>query len=124
MLIMLTDASNRPIFAQEALPVMSRSGSGDRRCQAVVAAQAATVALEALTVKAVVTGSLARGKFGPHSDIDLLVTACPRHLKYAIEGIVEDALGGLPFDLVYVDELPEWKLARFAEGAVHASQLR
>lgn len=95
-----------------------------RRVQAISAAQAATEALAALNVCAVVTGSLARGNFGPHSDIDLLVTACPRHLKYAIEGVVEDALVGLPFDVVYLDELPQWKLARFTEGAVHASELR
>jgi len=77
-----------------------------------------------MDVGAVVTGSLARGSFGPHSDIDLLVTSCPRHLKYAIEGIVEDILGGMSFDLIYLDELPPWKTARFADGAVHASELR
>ncbi len=95
-----------------------------RRVKAVIAAQAATSALAILGVQAVVTGSLARGMFGPYSDIDILVTECPRHLKYAIEGIVEDHLGGIPFDLVYLDEVPQWKLARFTEGAVHASQLR
>ena len=75
-------------------------------------------------VRVVVTGSLARGTFGIHSDIDLLVTSCPRRLKYAIEGTIEDALGGLPFDVVYIDELPPWKLVRFTEGAVDASELR
>ena len=95
-----------------------------RRVRAVAAAQAATAALAGLGVRAVVTGSLARGRFGPHSDVDLLVTACPRHLKYAIEGIVEDALAGMPFDVIYLDELPCWRLARFTEGAIHASELR
>lgn len=96
----------------------------EHRVRAVAAAQAATAALAALDVRAVVTGSLARGRFGPHSDVDLLVTACPRHLKYAIEGIVEDALAGIPFDVIYLDELPCWRLARFTEGAIHASELR
>lgn len=95
-----------------------------RRVRAVAAAQAATASLAALSVHAVVTGSLARGTFGHHSDIDLLVTTCPRHLKYAIEGVVEDALAGMPFDVVYADELPQWKLVRFKEGSVHASRLR
>ena len=95
-----------------------------RRLKALAGALAATEALAALGVRLIVTGSLARGSFGSHSDVDLLVTECPRRLKYAIEGIVEDELGGLPFDVVYLDELPQWKLASFTEQAVHASQLR
>ena len=96
----------------------------ERRLKAVAGAIAATEALALLDVRAVVTGSLARGKFGPYSDIDLLVIECPRHLKYAIEGIVEDELSGMPFDVVYLDEVPQWKLASVTAGAVHASQLR
>ena len=94
-----------------------------RRAQAVRGAQDASSALREMGVNVLVTGSLARGEFGPHSDVDFLVTACPRHLKYAIEGIVEDALGGLPFDVVYQDEVPAWKLGRFLKGAVDASEL-
>ncbi len=73
---------------------------------------------------AFITGSLAREKFGPHSDVDFLITSCPRHLKYAIEGVVEDAMGGLPIDVIYLDELPAWKAARFLKGAITASELR
>jgi predicted nucleotidyltransferase len=94
------------------------------RNQAVAAAKAATAALAEIGVDAVVTGSLARGKFGMYSDIDLLVTSCPRRLKYAIESIVEDILNFIPFDVIYVDELPPWKVARFTEGAIDASKLR
>jgi predicted nucleotidyltransferase len=96
----------------------------DYRRLAVAGAQAAIAALAELGVRAVVTGSLARGRFGMHSDVDLLVTFCPRHLKYAIEGSVEDALHGMPFDVVYLDELPSWKAVRFTEGAIDASELR
>jgi hypothetical protein len=67
---------------------------------------------------------LASGRFGPRSDIDLLITQCPRHLKYAIEGTIEELLQGLPFDVVYLDEIPEHKLDRFVRGAVDARQLR
>lgn len=95
-----------------------------RRLKAVAGALAATEALAVLGVQVIVTGSLARGTFKNHSDVDLLVTECPRHLKYAIEGIVEDELAGMPFDVVYLDELPEWKLASFTGEAIHASQLR
>ena len=95
-----------------------------RKVKAMAGALAATQALAALGVQVIVTGSLARGRFGRHSDVDLLVTECPRHLKYAIEGVVEDELAGIPFDVVYLDELPQWKIASFTGEAVHASQLR
>ncbi len=95
----------------------------DRRARAVAAARSAVEALSRVGVTALVTGSLARGNFGSHSVIDLLVTACPRHLKYAIEGVVEDALGNLPFDVIYQDELSAWRMAAFAAGAVDARDL-
>jgi predicted nucleotidyltransferase len=96
----------------------------DYRERAVIGARAAIVALEKLGVSAVVTGSLARGKFKAYSDVDILVTSCPRRLKYAIEGIVEDSLAGVPFDVIYLDELPAWKVGKFTEGALDASELR
>lgn len=96
----------------------------ERRLKAIAGAVAATDVLAGLGVRVIVTGSLARDKFGMHSDVDLLVTECPRYLKYAIEGIVEDQLDGLPFDVVYLDEVPSWKLASFTKEAVHASVLR
>ena len=97
--------------------------AGERRRRAVAGAKAAVAALAELGVSALVTGSLARGGFGAHSDVDLLVTACPRALKYAIEGVVENCLGGMTFDVVYLDELPGWKAARFTAGAVDVSSL-
>ena len=53
-----------------------------------------------------VFGSLARGHFALHSDVDLLVTYCPEGLHYRIESAVEDVMGGLPFHVCYLDELP------------------
>jgi predicted nucleotidyltransferase len=94
------------------------------RQTAIGSARSATQALAACGVTAMVIGSLAKGHFGPGSDIDFLITACPRHLKYAIEGIVEDALAGIPFDVVYLEEIPGWKVARFTEAAIDASDLR
>ena len=96
---------------------------GDRRERAISGSRDAVSALAALGVTAVITGSLARNRFGLYSDADFLVTSCPRHLKYTFEGMVEDALGGLPFDVIYLDEIPEWKVARFTEGAVDAADL-
>jgi predicted nucleotidyltransferase len=92
--------------------------------RAVAAARSAADALSVLGVAVLVTGSLARGRFGPHSDIDFLVTSCPRDRKYAIEGIIEDRLDGFRFDVVYLDEIPAWKVPRFTNGAVDARDLR
>ena len=97
---------------------------GERRRTAIRGAQAAVAELARLDVHALVTGSLARGGFDAGSDVDLLVTECPRHLKYAIEAKVEDAVGGLRFDVVYLDELSPLKAARFTAGACDAAELR
>jgi predicted nucleotidyltransferase len=96
----------------------------ERRARAVAGARKALVALEEHGVLALVTGSLATGDFGPDSDVDLLVTQCPRHLKYAIEGIVEDCLAGIPFDVIYLDDIPAWRMERFTTRAVDAQSLR
>jgi predicted nucleotidyltransferase len=96
----------------------------DRRSRAIEGAKSAVASLAKLGVTAVVTGSLARGDFGHFSDVDLLVTQCPRSLKYAIEGIVEDALGAIPFDVLYLDELPDRMARRVLEAAVDAPSLR
>lgn len=94
------------------------------RARAIDGARRAAVELEKLGVEVVVTGSLARGTFGPTSDVDFVVLACPRALKYAIEHIVEDELAGISFDVVYYDEIPRWKRGRFMEGACRAPDLQ
>jgi predicted nucleotidyltransferase len=109
---------------QRCANLMTDEAPTDIRSLAIDAARNATAALDALGVTVLVIGSLTRGQFGVHSDIDFLVTRCPRNLKYAIEGVVEDALGGLRFDVVYLDELPAWKAANFIEGAIPAADLR
>jgi predicted nucleotidyltransferase len=94
------------------------------RAKAIDGARRAAAALALRGVRVVVTGSLARGGFDRGSDVDFVVLECPDRLRYAIEGIVEDALDGIPFDVVYQDEIPPGKLSRFLEGAVSASELR
>lgn len=95
-----------------------------RRQLAVSGARSAVAKLKAMGVETSVFGSLASGGFSQHSDIDLLVTKCPQHLKYAIEGIVEDSLEGFRFDVVYLDEIPVSKRNRFLKEAMDAIQLR
>ena len=96
----------------------------DRRARAVAGAKAAAAALRSRGVETLIVGSLAKGGFGPWSDVDILVTACPRALRYAIEGHVEDCLGDIPGDVLYLDEVPAWKRPEVVAGAIDAAQLR
>jgi predicted nucleotidyltransferase len=98
--------------------------AAERRRLAVLRVKDVCAALSRMGVSTRVIGSLATGRFGPSSDVDLLVTDCPRHLKYAIEGLVEERLGGLPFDVVYLDEVPPRKRDRIEREAVDARNLR
>jgi len=98
-------------------------GLDDYRAKAIAGAKRAAAELEPRGLEVIVTGSLARGDFGIGSDVDFVVIGCPRHLKYAIEGIVEDALGGIPFDVIYKEEIPLSRLPRFVDGAVRALDL-
>jgi len=61
-------------------------------------------ALRAMGVRAKVFGSLAEGPFRLHSDADFLVLRCPHEKKYTLEGVVEELMGDIPFDVVYQDE--------------------
>jgi hypothetical protein len=98
--------------------------AGDRKRLAISCAQDACAALLKMGVTARVIGSLATGRFGLHSDVDFLIIDCPHDLKYSIEGTVEDCLAGLSFDVIYLDEIPAYKLERFTRAAVDAGHLR
>jgi predicted nucleotidyltransferase len=94
-----------------------------RLSRAIERARLAIEDLRLLGVHAKLVGSLARGSFNERSDVDFLVVSCPAHLKYAIEGSVEDRMADIPFDVIYLDEIPTSKLERFTRGAVDASCL-
>jgi predicted nucleotidyltransferase len=100
-----------------------QSGSLSREQAAFSRAAAVLMALEERGVDAVVTGSLAARKFGPGSDVDFLVRACPKHLRYALEADVEDIMLDIPFDLVYRDELPVRILVRMEESVLELADL-
>jgi predicted nucleotidyltransferase len=73
--------------------------------------------LRGLGVEARIAGSLARGTFKLHSDVDFLILACPPELKYRIEAEVEDLMQGLPFDCLYLDEVrPAFRARLLAEA--------
>lgn len=94
-----------------------------RRAIAVEKARHVLIALAAVGVDARIIGSLAKGGFDVTSDIDVLVIECPQGLKYRIEHLIEDILEGLPFDVIYVDEIPPHRIVQFMEGAVDARHL-
>jgi predicted nucleotidyltransferase len=75
-------------------------------------------------VEARLIGSLARGDFLLHSDVDLLVLRCPAELRHGIEELVEETLEGLPFDVVYLDELAPARRAVLERESLRASDLR
>jgi predicted nucleotidyltransferase len=98
-----------------------------RRERERVARTAAAAALRRLRergVQAGVFGSLAAGRFGLHSDIDILVLDCPPALRYRIETDVEACMQGLRFDLAYVDEMREPWRSRALAGLRHEPDLR
>ena len=95
-----------------------------RRQRAISGTCLALDDLRRLGVEAAIIGSLSKGTFGPCSDVDILIVKCPASLKYAIESIVEDRLGDIPFDVIYLDEIPPHKIAGFTEGAVSASRIQ
>ncbi len=57
-------------------------------------------------VEASVVGSLGTDRFDASSDVDFLVSSCPKHLKYRLEARVEDLMGDFKFDVIYADETP------------------
>lgn len=92
--------------------------AADRRRLAAAAWFRVVPMLRGLGVEARLVGSLARGDFGPTSDVDILVTACPPDRRYAIEARVEDLLGALPFHVIYLDEVasPAFRVKLLAEA--------
>lgn len=88
----------------------------DRKQRAIFLVKTLVDTLSRMGVTTKVIGSLPTDRFNIHSDIDLLITECPRSLKYRIEGIVEDALVDFKFNVVYLDEIPPHRLHRFTDG--------
>jgi predicted nucleotidyltransferase len=81
-----------------------------RERTALAAAAAVLRRLRGRGVRVGVFGSLAKGRFGLHSDVDFLVLDCPPALRYRIETDVEACMQGIPFDVAYADEMREpWR---------------
>jgi len=105
--------------AANGYPTLDALRESRRSARALTARAAAVAALRRLRgrgVRAAVFGSLAKGRFDLHSDVDFLVLECPPALRYRIEADVEDCMRGIPFDVAYADEMREpWRSRALAE---------
>jgi predicted nucleotidyltransferase len=96
----------------------------DRRLAlASTRALAALAALEKAGLSAWVVGSLARGTFAIHSDVDFLVDCAPEAESGAFR-ILEREMRGFPFSFIPSHDLDETTRAAMMKDAVGASAIR
>ncbi|HXY58180.1 MAG TPA: nucleotidyltransferase domain-containing protein [Methylocystis sp.] len=84
-------------------------------------------ALAAEGVDAAVIGSLAKGTFRAHSDIDILVRSpVDPALRLKVERIAANALrdAGIPYDLIYASDLTPAQLEEFENDLVETRDIR
>lgn len=80
--------------------------------------------LEKAGVQAGIVGSLARGTFKAHSDVDFLILELAGTSASEVIAIIEPAMGGLPFDVIFRETVAAADLPELLEEAVYASDLR
>ena len=69
-------------------------------------------------------GSLITGNFQEHSDIDIGVLGLPPEHIYKVESKIEEILGGMRFDLVYMENAPAYLVEKIREkGKRYAGDL-
>lgn len=95
-----------------------------RRREAARLALDALNALERAGVRAVVVGSLARGRFFGHSDVDLFVDDRGALAPEVVIAIVERAMGDFPFDVIFGDRVPAADRRFILERTLDAADLR
>jgi len=100
--------------------VRSEAAVESRRNIAEAKAEAALHALESLGLKAWVIGSLAKGRFCLHSDVDFVVD-CDKACEYDAFIAIEKAMGDFPFDMVPFRRLRDDAIPYMMEGAINAS---
>jgi len=84
------------------------------------AALGALARLAAAGVEAGIVGSLARGQFLGHSDIDILILDAAGLDDGAIIGLIEPEMRGLPFDVVFLERVREPERSWLLEELVRA----
>lgn len=92
-----------------------------RRARALALAQATLRLLAARGMRARVVGSLAKGGFRADSDVDFLIEGRGRVPPRDVIGIIESAMKGFPFDVIFSDRADPKLLALIREEARHGS---
>jgi len=98
-------------------PLLDRQATR-RRHQALERARRVLSRFRNLGIEGYVVGSLASGRFMAHSDIDFLVTHCPRDIdRLLLEAEVEQLCGDMPYHLIFLDEIQDlyWRRKLLAE---------
>ena len=98
-------------------PLLDRQAIRRRR-QALECARRVLSRFREHGVEGHVVGSLATGRFMAHSDIDFLVTRCPRNIdRLSLEAEVEQLCGAMPYPVIFLDEVrdPYWRRKLLAE---------
>jgi predicted nucleotidyltransferase len=96
--------------------------TNDRKALAIKLAVKALRDLKAMGVHAWVVGSLAKGNFSLHSDVDFAVD-CSADLEYEVFRTIEKAMGSFPFHMVPCRRIEEDARPFMMEGAADASIL-
>ena len=98
-----------------------------QRCEfATTRVQALLAKLERDGVNVAVIGSLARGQFSAHSDVDLLVRGpLDPASRTRIERTVADAFRGasIPYDLIFATDVTAERLVEFENDLIEASRI-
>lgn len=75
-------------------------------------------------VEAGIVGSLARGIFKVHSDVDFFILQHPCSTIDEVITIIERAMGDFPFDVVFQESIGKADLTELLEELTYASDLR
>jgi len=100
-----------------------RQRDAAHRAKGTVLARSALAALRAAGLPAWLIGSLARGDFLQHSDIDILIDAPPSRRSEAL-GLCLGALRDFPSSIVFKDDVPLHVLPHMLREASDESSLR
>ena len=100
-----------------------RARDAKRQMEAAEVARAALRALGNASIPAWLIGSLARGDFLQHSDIDILIDVPPERRSVALR-ICLGALRGFPSSIVFKGDLPPHALSCFMQEAANEPSLR
>ena len=100
-----------------------RQRDAARQAEALPLAAAALRALREAGIEAWLVGSLARGDFRQHSDIDILIDAPSQHRTQAIR-LCLAALRGFPSSIVFKEDDPEHAAIYFSAEASNEPRIR